>query len=509
MGGFVLTLLLALQDPKDDLRDAVVEANASKARGAIEKLLSQNTAHAVEVLLANLGAVKKEELEQKKKKSVEPENPATRILRRGRTEQDVKLEALAAIREAILAALSKFTSDDAVKALIDRFRNSPDWNVRAGVAAVLENIDRDDVLRALLEQLKKEKEPTVKVAIVEALSAKKGPEVEAAILDALKSDIWQIQIAALDAIEKQKLHSAVEAVIEAMGKAEGRMLYEFQATLMALTGVDKGIMPDAWKAWWEQNKEAVKGGTYAPRPEEKAGKGAGFTTFFGVPINSKRVVFVLDRSGSMAQPADFDIPIDTGEVKLPDDLKQPAGKRKIDVARWQLKKALFLLPDGVLFNLIFYNGAFEAYKDKLIKLDKKSREEAFAYIDRLEPQGGTNVFDSLEKALSFAMGDDGRLKKDGVDSIYLLSDGMPNQGKFTQGPDICREIKSINDRLKVAVHTILIDAGGSGGVVIRRVNGREVPPPQPQGPSEAEQLMKRLADENGGTFSAVRKKKTD
>jgi hypothetical protein len=353
------------------------------------------------------------------------------------------------------------------------------------------------------------------VAILDALAAKgqKTEEIVQAAVDTLKSAEWQVQVAALDLLKKLNAKEAVEAIIDAMGKADGRLQYDFQSTLMALTGVDKGILPDAWRAWWQQNKEAVLAGTYKPREEEKAGKAAGFTKFFGIDVRSKRAIFVLDRSGSMAQPAEFDIPIETGESKLPEDLQKPKGNRKIDIARWQLKKALYMMPDGALVNLIFFSNTFEVYKDKLIKLDKKAREEIFAYIDKMEPQGGTNIFDSLERALSFAMGEDGKLKKDGIDTVYLMSDGMPNQGKFTAPADIRREIKRINETLKVAINTILIDAGGSGPIIPRlpRQNpppgGQPQPPMPPVGASESdEEFMKKLAEENDGQFSAVRRK---
>lgn len=504
MSGFAFALLLALQDPRAELRAAISQADAAKAKTAVEALVALDTPQAVEALLFGLGAVKKEQVEARLAKEAEAAN--NRRPARGRTAHDAKLDALAAIRSAILDALPKFATDAAVQALVDRFRSSPDWYIRAGIASVFEHIDKDNVLAALIEQLTKEKEPTVRVAILEALSNKKGPGVESALLEALKSDVWQLQLVALQAVEKQKLISAVEGVIEGMAKADGRVLHEFQRVLTALTGVDKGIMPDAWKAWWDQNKEAVRGGTYEPRPEEKAGKAGALTTFFGVPITSKRVIFVLDRSGSMSATADFDLPADKGEADLPDDLKKPAGSRQIDIARWQLKKALFRMPDGAFFNLIFYGSGFEVYRDRMIKLDKTSRRDAFAYIDQTEPKGGTNIFDSLEKALSYSIGEDGRLKKDGADTVYLMSDGMPGQGKYIAAGDICREIKAMNEKTKIAIHTILIDAGAGGNVVVRRVNGKEVPQPKPEGPTEAEQLMKRLAEENGGTFSAIRKK---
>lgn len=563
---------LLLQDvskPKDELKSAISQGNPAAAQGAIDALSRIDSAAAVDALLAGIGSCKKEELDSlekrkdleskerraseeyqkhqetvrkamqeytkdksqasldKYKKASEESAPYVQKMqeaRKAHADFMVRVKALAQIREAIVASLSKVNSDAAVQGLIERFKSSPDWSVRAGIAGAFESMDREDVLKALVDQLRREKEPTVKVAILDALNAKgkKSDEIVQAVVDSLKTpDAWQVQFAALEFIRKNKILEAIDAVIEAMAKADGRLLYDFQDTLVALTGVDKGIMADAWKAWWDQNKEAVRGGTYKPRDDEKGAKGGALTKFFGIPVKSKRVIFALDRSGSMSQPADFDIAIDTGEAKLPEEIAKPKGNRKIDIARWQLKKVLYLMPDGAMFDIIFFSNTFELYKDKLVKLDKKSREEAFAYIDKIEPQGGTNIFDSLERALSFAMGKDGKLEKDGIDTVYLMSDGMPNQGKFTRPDDIRREIKQINENLKVAINTVLIDAGGPGVPRIPRVpkpapNGQPQPPPPPAPPAPPvagsdsdEEFMKKMAEENAGQYSAVKRRTPD
>lgn len=536
----VALLLVLAQDIgklKEELRKGLAAPDETVAMAAIDGLAASNTPAAVDVLLAAIGAIfkdewdgmdrrkslesaerrareehqkymekyrkasqeynstKTQEANDKLKKASEEMRPYSKKYSEARAalqEFITRYKSLALIRDHAQAALLKFNSDPAVNGFIDRFKGSPDWIIRAGLADVLERIDRPQVVQALLHQLKREKEATVKVAILDALASKPtAPEIVQAAIEHLKSDAWQVTAAALELIRKAGAKEAVDAVIEAMTKADGRLIYDFEDTLAALTGVDKGILPNSWKAWWEQNKDEVLAGSYKPRQEEKAGAGEGFTRFFGIPVNSKRAVFVLDRSGSMSSPADFDIPIDTGDSQLPADLQAPKGKRKIDVARWQLKKALWMMPDGALFNVIFYGSAFDVYKEHMIKLDKRTREEAFAYIDTMEPTGATNIFDSLERALQFAMGDDGRLKKDGVDTIYLLSDGMPNQGKFRTPEEIQREVARINDSLKVVINTILVGASGAAGSAVKRPD---------------EEFMKKLAEDNNGKFSAVRRK---
>jgi precorrin-6B methylase 2 len=48
-----------------------------------------------------------------------------------------------------------------------------------------------------------------------------------------------------------------------------------------------------------------------------------------------------------------------------------------------------------------------------------------------------------------------------VDTIYLLSDGVPSVGKFTSEDDIIREIRRLNRGRKIVIHTIAIDTDSS------------------------------------------------
>lgn len=413
---------------------------------------------------------------------------------------DQNIRNVAAIRGTAMNALTRFDAEEALQFMLAQLRVSGDWAVRAGIAAALEKIDRPEALDALAQACGVERDANVLVAIVDAIAGK-GKKTEAtlgALVGTLKDPAWQVTFAALVALRKLKAVEAIESIIDAMGGSEGRLRYDFQETLIALTGVDKGILPEAWRAWFEQNREAVLAGTYEPRADERPAAGGGGMTFFGIPVRSTRVVFVLDRSGSMAQPADWIPEIGTGD-SLPRELREPAGRRKIDVARWQLKKVLHLMPDGAMFNLIFFNGTFEVYKERMIRLNKKSREEAFKYVDGLEPVGATNVFDSVERAMQFAMGKDGRLLKDGPDTIYLLSDGMPNQGKYRRAEDILRELTRLNEPLKMSLNTVWVGTLRPSGPM---PGGGRLPDPD----AEGEELMEKLAAQNHGHFVSKRRK---
>lgn len=527
-GAWILILLLGgtaglaqdLESLKNDLKQGIAALDRSKVRDALEAIGRLDSAPAVDAVTTALGWAARveqdlqrqhEELAEKERKARQDFEKAQDVVTKANAQsawiqanQDLrnfgsKLKDIAEIRDIIAAALSKFSGDKGWPALLSKLRSSPDAVVRQAVARAIERIEREGALEVLLEQLRREKEPGVKVALIDAIRSKKDKsrKVIDALCAELKSDWWQVQAAAIAALRALKAREAIEPLIEAFRTADGRIKGDLQDALMALTGVDKGSSAEAWKSWFEQHREAVLAGTYKPRDDEKpSGQGGAATAFFGIPVRSKRVVFVLDRSGSMAQKADFELEIDTGtpgngsggEVK-------PQGDRKIDIARYQLKKVLSQLPDGVRFNIIYYNQAFEVFKPDLIKLSKETRKEAFDYIDRTDPQGATNIFDSLERALQFALGPDGRLRKDGADTVYLLSDGLPNQGKFTQPDDIIREIKRLNSAAKVQINTVYIPESGPGlpGGIGGDLAG-------------GEKLMKQLAADSGGTMVILKKK---
>jgi hypothetical protein len=351
---------------------------------------------------------------------------------------------------------------------------------------------------ALAEILKKDSEPQVRIAVLDAIRELKSasPEILAAVLEQLKHEFWQVKSTAASTLKALKPKEAIDALLEALAKSDGRLRHDMNDALAAITGVDKHADPNAWRAWWDANKAAFLEGKYAPRPEE-AKDAKPFTTFYGIPVNSKNVIFILDRSGSMQEPSEWepDKDVATGAGQPGGDLK-PQGNRKIDIARWQLKRALSMIPDGVEFNVIFYSHEWTILSERMLKLSADTRKKAFEFIDRLDPVGPTNIYDPLEKGLAFAatgpLAD--KIAKGGVDTIFFLTDGMPNTGQVPRAEDILVKVKELNKTKKVKINTIGVFSSSTA--------------PTPAGGSEAElggKFLKQLADENDGRYTGANK----
>jgi len=112
----------------------------------------------------------------------------------------------------------------------------------------------------------------------------------------------------------------------------------------------------------------------------------------------KTVIFVLDRSGSMA------------------------GK-KIEQARNALKTVLNNLRDEDLFNIVVYDDRVETFKAELERYSKARRDEAERFVDNIREGGSTNIDSALKTALEM-IPDSSR-----PSYVLFLTDGLPTAGE--------------------------------------------------------------------------------
>jgi Ca-activated chloride channel family protein len=123
----------------------------------------------------------------------------------------------------------------------------------------------------------------------------------------------------------------------------------------------------------------------------------------------KTVVFVLDRSGSMA------------------------GK-KIEQARNALKFVLANLRDDDTFNIVVYDDRVETFRPELQRYSPRTREEAERFVENVREGGSTNIDDALKTALGM-IPDSSR-----PGYVLFLTDGLPTAGETreTAIADHCR-----------------------------------------------------------------------
>lgn len=126
----------------------------------------------------------------------------------------------------------------------------------------------------------------------------------------------------------------------------------------------------------------------------------------------KTVIFVLDRSGSMA------------------------GK-KIVQARNALKFVLSNLRDDDTFNVITYDDRVESFRPELQRVSRESRQDAERFVENIREGGSTNIDGALKAALGM-IADDSR-----PSYILFLTDGLPTAGEVRE-PAISENCRSNN-----------------------------------------------------------------
>ena len=317
----------------------------------------------------------------------------------------------------------------------------------------------EDITAVLLAYAKHDSSPVAQTAL-HALGIQNVPSNVDLLLGFVNDERWQVRAAAIHGLSYFKNARVVEELIAAGKAARGVLQRHCFIALGRILGepVPGGV--DGWHKWWGENQARLvqkwAGQKPAPVLREPAPtmmrQGQGHTSFYGVQTNSKHIVFVLDRSGSMKEPA-----------KGQEDKLRP--KTRMEVAKEELKKAIRSLGadesderGAASFNIVSFAHDVTVFKKgKMIEATLKAKEAAEKWIDKLEAVGGTNTYDALEAA--FAIISARKEKKNaarGADTFFLLTDGEPTVGKVSHPGLIRKEVERMNRTRQVVIHTIEI-----------------------------------------------------
>jgi hypothetical protein len=260
---------------------------------------------------------------------------------------------------------------------------------------------------------------------------------------ALGNDNWSTRLATLRGMEASRKVQVLGPIIKQMQQEEGRMLHEFADTLWRLTGEPFRTRPKAWLAWFEENGATatlISDSVLSQRAKEEEDRRLmqiSRAEFFGIRIRSKRVIFIIDISGSMLE-------------SLRSEYVGRQGEPRIDRAKKELKKAVEDLEDGALFNIITFSTGVESWLGEgVVGASSKSRKEAQEWIDLRGALGATNLYDAIQTAF----GD-----KE-ADTIIILSDGEPTMGAIQDPGGIREAVARFNKNRGIEIHCIAL--GGS------------------------------------------------
>ena len=336
-----------------------------------------------------------------------------------------------------------------------------------------------------------------RIAAVEALGRldpKKGAEAACAVLSAAplegREEAWQpaLERAALATLARWRSRSdepalakrAVEAVLATYERSGGLTAHLCWRALVSATGESLGGAQD-WRDWWALKGKEFKARDLAQEPEprdddddeggkkkkkDKKGKkkkgkkgkkksddedeaqgaggrvetgGASATKvrFCGVPVFSRRLLFLQDTSGGMSRH-----PVDE------DDSESPL---RIVYSMERLCEVLGQLDGEARVNVLFFATRYRSLSDRLVPLGK-FREKLIGYVRKecKTPSGKGMTRSNLYDALVFALDDPG------IDSVFFLSEGGQTEGRYVGEERLLRHLERLNVYRRVRVNCLQV-----------------------------------------------------
>lgn len=281
-------------------------------------------------------------------------------------------------------------------------------------------------------------------------------QVVGAVASRLSDPDWQVQILAATFFQKHIDMRAIPSLIAALdleqakiqaGKGRKRVFYNLLDALL-LTGawVQDLENPKAWKLWLQKNFLHLDLALKSSRPGEPK---LSIPYYFGIPVKSDRVVFILDISKSMLETCDPGL--FSGFIKSPANRK---GWTKLDWAKAELIEVLQNYKGNNRFNVIFFAAEPERLFLDTVPATLSNIIRATSRIQSVRGLGGTNIWDSLALAMGIRSDLSMALQGMDADTIVLLTDGEPNMGTLTATSDILATMKRLNRDLNVAIHTV-------------------------------------------------------
>lgn len=411
----------------DDLREqmamliATMKDEATNKR--VARLIGKGKPHEqVFAMLANAGNSDPKVVEAIRKelgdKEAEIRREAAMVL--GQRKDRASLPEL---RKLLTAPKAPEDQRAAIEAITAIEGNDPAWLQE--LLAMAGNADRD-----------------VRNAALEQLALAKDAKFLPALMAGLDHADWSTRLVAIDGVVALRDRQAVPKLIARLKDERGRMAKLVAGALWKLTAQPFDEDHAKWQAWWTAEGEKFQ--VVQPSDLEKAEKERELrrlrqrtrasARFFGLKVESHRVIFILDVSGSMLE-------------SVYGRYVGKHGAARIDVAKQELTQAIKNMDQDAQFNILVFSSGVAAWNEKgLSGNTEEKRKEALTFVERLGASGGTNLYDSVKMAFE---------NKD-VDTIFIMSDGEPTAGEVIDPSKIRENVAHWNEHRHVKINTIAV-----------------------------------------------------
>ncbi|HMS16913.1 MAG TPA: HEAT repeat domain-containing protein [Planctomycetota bacterium] len=389
-------------------------------------------------------------------------------------------------RLAILQAFRLSKPDQAYTILLDLLQDK-DWQLRhAAVECITAFGDRDGATLGSLIPLASDKEALVRLAVVQGFLELNNPRCHPTAVERLKDSDWRVQSAAIKICRNYRQKASIGPLIDLLGTTQGRLLDDITQTLQDLC--DRDMPGDAaeWKKWWAKVGEGFQVPTAEQikerrRKESESRRGydpprkSDYPPYHGIKTNSRRMLFVVDISGSMAEHLVLNRNDRDSMAAFQERYGHLNTTIKIDIAREELINIVAGLKPHARFNIVTFNSEVQRFEDSLVPATGDHKNRAIKFLARLQPAalapvsravtlGQTNTFEAINSCFGIFKGDtwDPKVSKSEADTVFFLSDGNPTTGRITDPQELVNYFRTVNKRGEMVVHTISFGASNKG-----------------------------------------------
>lgn len=195
--------------------------------------------------------------------------------------QDALTEAQAVAHAAIVRRIAAGLEDERREVQLAALQ-ALRWNGHADALEVLHRMARDR---------KRMKAPEFAAGVLRAIAQHGEPSsIPVLARDPFEPDDHACRRARLFGLGRIRTRAALEAVLGILAVSESRapelrrirgQMDDARLVLILLTGVDQGLQPEAWEAWWRQNRKTFELPAEEPQlPRELRRQ---WDAFFGLP----------------------------------------------------------------------------------------------------------------------------------------------------------------------------------------------------------------------------------
>ncbi len=283
--------------------------------------------------------------------------------------------------------------------------------------------------------LSKAKDPVSRQAAAIFLAESSAPGALDALHALLEDEDTAVRAEAIRQVGRRRDVASIQPLIDCLSREKGRLRGDAHFVLTMMTGMDLGFRVGSWRSFWRDKGDGFQMPTLeearkiaAELAANQSEEGMSAVSFYGLTVISDNFALVVDTSGSM-----------TTKVK--------DGKTRLDIAKEQINGVIKRIREGALFNIIPFADNARPMEEVLIEMDESLREDSMLYVEGLRAGGGTNAYEGLAAAFEDEL----------VDTIYLLTDGIPNGDPVA----IREEVARWNSVRGIRIHCISIGAASA------------------------------------------------